>query len=71
MVAHYHIALERKLKSGADMRINDFLLFQEHIRRANQRMAASIVAQTEFWSELMTDRPDMQQLMASGLVRAL
>jgi len=68
MIAYYHLMLERKLKGGEDMRINDYLLFQEQVMRANQRMATSIIAQTEFWSELMTDQPDMQRLMGSGLV---
>jgi len=68
MIAFYHLMLERKLKGGEDMRINDYLLFQEQVMRANQRMATAIIAQTEFWSELMTDQPDMQRLMGSGLV---
>jgi len=68
MISCYQCALERRLKGDTDLRISGYVQFQDNVRIATNEMAAAITAQALFWSELMLDRPDMQQLMTLGLV---
>ena len=69
MIFCYQCSLERRLKGDTGLRVSAYLQFQEHLQAASKEMAGAITAQAQFWSELMTDRPDMQQLMNLGMVR--